>query len=202
MRTSWATRVADVADLVVWLAGLQPPTLGKGRLVCIDGPAGAGKSTLGEAVRDAAAQVGTTDLVHLDDLLEGWGGLPRVAATLERDVLRPLATGVPGRYRRWDWGLDRYVEEVPVAPVDLLVVEGVASGAAAHADLVTTLVWVDAPADLCLERGLARDGEELREQWLAWTAAEQDLFSRESTRERAGLRVDGTGRSDTAVELA
>lgn len=202
MRPSWAGRVADVADLVVWMTGLRPPTLGSGRLVCVDGPAGAGKSTLAEAVREAAATVGTSDLVHLDDLLEGWAGLPRVAGTLERDVLRPLASGTPARYRRWDWVLDRFAEEVTVSPVDLLVVEGVASGAAGHADLITTLVWVDAPAELCLARGIARDGEGLRAQWLAWTAVERQLFARERTRERADVRVDGTGEADPAVELA
>lgn len=198
---TWRRRVADVAELVVWSARLNAPTLGPGRLVCVDGPAGSGKSTLGEAVRDAAAEWGTTDLVHLDDLLDGWGGLPQVSRTLEREVLTPLSRGVAGRYRRYDWHQERFAGEHLVAPVDLLVVEGVGSGAASYASWVTTLVWVDAPVDLRLARGLVRDGEALRPQWLEWIRQEDELFRRERTRERAVMLVDGTGDAEHAVVL-
>ena len=46
-----------------------PPTLGPGRLVCIDGPAGSGKTTLARAVEQA---VQGSRLVQCDDLLHGW----------------------------------------------------------------------------------------------------------------------------------
>jgi uridine kinase len=197
----WRRRVRDVADLVLWTALMRGPTLGTSRLVCIDGLAGSGKSTLGEAVRDLAAETGSSALVHLDDLLDGWDGLPQVAETLHRDVLVPLGEGRAGHYRRYDWHLGRFAEQRVVEPVDLLVVEGVGSGASAYASLVTTLVWVDAPAELRLTRGIARDGEALRPQWLRWTAAEDALFRRERTRERADVIVDGTGEADEAVVL-
>jgi uridine kinase len=181
---------------------MRRPTLGRSRLVCIDGRAGSGKSTLGEAVRDLATETGSSALVHLDDLLDGWDGLPEVAETFHRDVLVPLGERRAGRYRRYDWHLDRFAEQHVVEPVDLLVVEGVGSGASAYASLVTTLVWVDAPAELRLTRGIARDGEALRPQWLRWTAAEDALFRRERTRDRADVIVDGTGEADEAVVLA
>jgi uridine kinase len=198
----WRRRVADVADLVLWTSLMKQPTLRESRLVCVDGHAGSGKSTLGEAVRDLAAETGTSELVHLDDLLDGWDDLPQVAETLHRDVLAPLTEGRAGRYRRYDWHHARFAEELVVEPVDLLVVEGVGSGASAYSSLVTTLVWVDAPADLRLERGIARDGEALRPQWLRWMSAEDALFGRERTRERADVIVDGTGQGDRAVVLA
>jgi uridine kinase len=198
----WGRRVADVADLVLWTSLMKRPTLGESRLVCVDGHAGSGKSTLGEAVRDLASETGTSDLVHLDDLLDGWEGLPQVAETLHRGVLVPIAEGHDGRYLRYDWHRARFAEEHVVQPVDLLVVEGVGSGATAYSSLVTTLVWVDAPADLRLARGLARDGEALRPHWLRWKNAEESLFRRERTRERADVIVDGTGEADRAVVLA
>ncbi len=59
------------AALVVQHALSRPPTLGAGRLVCVDGPAGSGKTSLADAVaRRTAAQV-----VHMDDLYGGWDGL-------------------------------------------------------------------------------------------------------------------------------
>lgn len=162
-----------------------PPTLGEGRLVCIDGPAGSGKTTLAAAVAELAPG---TVVVHTDDLLEGWGGLPGLTASLEA-LLRPLAAGRPGRWRRWDWLADRWAETHRVAPTGLLVVEGVGSGASSYRELIGCLVWVEAPAGLRLARGLARDGERMRPEWERWMLEEERLHAREATRERADLVV-------------
>jgi uridine kinase len=194
-------RVADVADLVAWAASMRPATLGDARLVCVDGPAGSGKTTLGRAVADVAAQHGSVGLVQVDDLLDGWGGLVDAGVTVENEVLRPLSQRRPGRYRRYDWHAGRFAEEVAVAPVDLLILEGVGSWRSSYSSWVTMLVWVDAPQGLRLARGLARDGEALRPQWEAWLPAEAALFRREGTRAWADMVVDGSGEADRAVEL-
>ncbi len=199
MSPPWRRRVAEVADLLVWSTLMRPPTLGPARLICVDGHAGSGKSTLGEELAAAAVAEGSADLVHLDDLLDGWEGLADVAGTLERDVLGPLVEGRTGRYRRYDWHEERFGDLVEVAPVDLLVVEGVGAGARSYAHLVTTLVWVDAPPALCLDRGIARDGEKLRPRWVRWREQELELFRRERSRERADVVVDGTGEAERAV---
>lgn len=201
MSKPWRRRLTEVADLVVWSTSMKQPTLRAGRLVCIDGRAGSGKSSLADAVREVAGEHGTVEVVHLDDLLDGWRGLPSVAGTLDRDVLAPLREGRPGRYHRYDWHQGRFADEVTVAPADLLVVEGVGSGSGSYASSVTTLVWVEAPRELCLGRGLARDGEAMRPEWEQWMADEEALFRRERTRERADMLVDGTGESDRAVVL-
>jgi uridine kinase len=169
----------------------RPCTLGQGRLLCIDGPAGSGKTTLAGGVL-AGARAGrlTAELVHLDDLYEGWSGLggasARVAALLE-----PLTRGQPGSYRRWDWPTDQWAEQHLVAPVDLLIIEGVGAGALEYAALISLLVWVEASAPLRLERGLERDGEGMRRHWEEWMVAEQSHFEVNHTRERADLVVDG-----------
>ena len=165
----------------------RAPTLGSGRLLCVDGPAGSGKTTLAAAV---AARVPGSQVVHVDDLLEGWSGLPRLPDRLEV-LLRPLARDLPSSYVRWDWVADGWAETVPVRPGPLLVLEGVGSGAAAYADLGTLLVWVEAPHDLRMQRGLARDGDAFAPHWERWAAAEESLFARERTRARADLVVDG-----------
>ena len=74
---------------------------------------------------------------------------------------------------------------------DLVVLEGVGAGHPAYGDLVTLLVWVEAPTDLRLRRGLARDGDDLEPHWLAWREAEDRLHQQEDTRRRAQLLVDG-----------
>jgi uridine kinase len=164
------------------LALARPPTLGDGRLVCIDGPSGSGKTTLATAVGAGAT------IVHMDDLYEGWDGLPTVGAQLE-SLLRPLAAGEPGRYRRYDWHRGELAETVTVAPTPLLVLEGVGSGSLEVADLTTVLVWVEAPLDIRMRRGLDRDGESFAPYWEAWAPAEQEHFAWHRTQARADLVV-------------
>jgi uridine kinase len=167
----------------VALASAAPPTLGQGRLVCIDGPAGSGKTTL-------AATLGGL-VVHMDDLYPGWDGLPLVDAQLGT-LLGPLAEGRPGSYRRYDWLRGEFAETVVLEPVPLLVLEGVGSGARAYAEHCTLLVWVEAPHDLRMARGVARDGEAFAAQWEQWARDEALVFERERTRERADVVLDGT----------
>lgn len=127
--------------------------------------------------------------MHLDDLYPGWTGLFDVEPEV-LGVLGPLSEGRPGRYRRFDWAADAYRESHTLEPGALLVLEGVGAGNRAWRDLVTTLVWVEAPAEVCLERGLRRGGESVRDHWLAWTRDEQRLFAQERTRAHADLVLD------------
>lgn len=167
------------------LVSARPATLGSARLLCIDGPAGSGKTTLAAAVHAAAPR---SIVVHVDDLLEGWGGLPGVATRLD-PLLLPLSHDETGRYERWDWAAQRYAETVLVPPTPLLVVEGVGSGSRRHAARATALVWVEVADDLRLRRGLARDGEAMREHWERWMLDEGRHFMDERTRERADMVV-------------
>lgn len=178
----------DPAAVALDLVRSRPPTLGSGRLVCVDGPAGSGKTTLAGRIGALAA----APVLHMDDLYDGWDGLPRVGEQLAR-LLLPLSRGETGTYRRYDWHAGAYAETVAVAPAPLLVLEGVGAGLAAYSSLVGVLVWVEAPAGLRLERGLARDGAEAEPHWRRWTVAEAAHFAADRTPERADLLVDGTG---------
>jgi uridine kinase len=173
--------MASPSDLVALLLS-RPPTLGAGRLLCIDGPAGSGKTTLAATL----AELVPATVVHLDDLYDGWHGLPRLREQLD-PLLLPLARGEAGSYRRYDWAAGRYAETVRVLPAPVLVLEGVGSGLAAYSSLRTLLVWVDAPEDVRLTRWRARDGEAAEPHIGEWQRDEEALFAAEGTRAAADV---------------
>lgn len=177
---------ASFAEQVLARTEAAAPTLGTGRLVCIDGLAGAGKTTLARRIarlRPDAVVLAT------DEMLQGWSGLPGLGASVEA-MLRPLAAGERGRWRRWDWHAARWDGWYDVDPGPLLVLEGVGSAAASYDDLVTTLVWLEAPRDRRLARAVARDGEPMREHLVRWLEDEAALHARERTRARADLVLE------------
>lgn len=177
-------------DVVTRLAAeieAAPAGLAAMRLVCVDGLAGAGKTTLSAQL---AVRLGAR-VVHMDDLYDGWAGLEQGVDRLVEWVLEPLAAGEPGRYRRYDWGLGRYVERHTVPLGDELVVEGVGSASLVTARFDPFVVWVEARDDVRLERGLARDGAALEPRWRQFMVDEAAHHAANRTRERAHVRFDG-----------
>jgi energy-coupling factor transporter ATP-binding protein EcfA2 len=180
---------ADLARTVL----LRPPRLGPVRLVAVDGRAGSGKTTfaarLSGALRDAGAHVAE---VHTDDLLEGWPDIVSFWPRLEEWVLEPLRRGEDAAYRTYDWHAKRFVEQWRALPVpEVLVLEGVTAARARIRAELSLGVFVLADRDLRLARGIERDGEALRWEWLRWMAAEDEHFALDPTVEDVDVLVDG-----------
>ncbi|HET6293896.1 MAG TPA: hypothetical protein VFG33_10990 [Kribbella sp.] len=182
-----------------------PARLGRTRLISIDGPAGSGKTTLAARFAARAEARGLHTLVlHMDDLYDGWDGAVRGFGLLRDHVLKRLADGREGRYRRYDWGLAAYAE-LHVVPVtlDLLIVEGVTSSDRDADPWQSLRVWIETTNEVRLDRGIERDGEALRDHWLDWMRWERDHFAGQGTRDRANVIVDGnpTQPHDQQTEL-
>ncbi len=182
--------VADLADRV----RASPVRLGAVRLVCLDGPAGSGKTTLAGRLADALGDAAA--LVHFDELYAGWT-ITGAQGRLQAGVLRPLAEGRAGAHHRFDWAVRRFSPDVVVVPPrEVLLVEGCGSSPGALDPWTSLRIWVEAPADLRLRRGLARDGSGLEPEWRRWLGTEAAEFAREGTRGRADVRLDGAATSD------
>jgi uridine kinase len=159
------------------------------RIVAIDGLGGSGKS---ELASELASALGNTAVVHTDDFarpnVRGWEW-----KRMRSQVLVPLSRDEPGRYQRYEWNSDELAEwhEVPIGGT--LIVEGVSSMRDELGRYWDFGIWVEAPYDLRLRRGVARDGEDMRSQWAdVWMREEQEYFDAQRPDKKADLIIDGT----------
>jgi uridine kinase len=162
-----------------------PPRAGATRIVAVDGPGGAGKTTLAQqlAAELCAPVVHTDDFASWDDPVDWW---PRLLA----HVLEPLAAGRAARFTPSSWdGPAR--EPVEIAPAPFVVLEGVTASRAAFRPYLAYSIWVETPRDVRLARGLERDGAEARGQWEKWMAAEDRYVAEERPAEHVDRVVRG-----------
>ena len=74
------------------------------------------------------------------------------------------------------------------------MVEGVCALHRMFRDDYDVRVWVDAPYDVRLERGVARDGEEARATWVeGWIPMDERYVERDDPISCAHVVVDGGG---------
>jgi uridine kinase len=173
-----APRNPSLADLAVAMLD-APARSGRTRIVLIDGPAGSGKTTLG----DRLGQVLGAQVLHADDMYEGWTGLATLWDILGERILEPLS--------RWDWQASARAEHIDVPAADALVIEGVGVAQRAARPHASLVIYVDAPWSERLARGVARDGEAMRAEWEVWQYAEEEFLNAEDTLQASDIVVDG-----------
>ncbi len=159
------------------------------RIVGVDGPSGSGKSTLAGRL---AARVGGAIVVRIDDFV-AWDDLTEWWPRFDAQVLTPLLAGRPARYQVRDWIHDEFGRSLrgwkTARPAPLVVLEGVTCTRAAAAYALTYAIWVEAPDQVRIERGLRRDGDDHLDVWRRWFAMERAFFVPDGTAARADLRV-------------
>ena len=179
----WMTNVRPFTQLADELMRVPGPL----RLVGVDGCGGSGKTTF--AARLSAAG-GGWPVVHTDDFashdvpLEWW---PRMLA----QVIEPLSRNESATFRPYDWVRRQLGPPTHVDPADVVIIEGVGATREAWRARLTMSIWIDAPRQVRLARGIERDGEQLREFWLQWMDEEDRYVAEEDPRSHADLVVDG-----------
>lgn len=170
------------AELAARLRTLEP-SCGDVRVVAVDGPSAAGKSTFAAGL---SAALGGAPVVRSDDFPVPWDGDPLAWwPPLTAQVLEPLRAGRTGRFRRYDWRHGAYAEEVEVPARPFLVIEGV--GAAQESAPVAFRIWVEAPRDVRRRRAAGRQDD--LAAWDRWAGIEAAHFAADRTRDRADLVI-------------
>lgn len=138
----------------------------KPHIILIDGRSGVGKTSL--AIRIASAFDAT--LIHLDDAYHGWGGLTAGRDAVIETVLAPLAAGLPGQYRAWDWERGTAGDSVEVPPAAVVVIEGCGVSTPQSRGFASTVVWVDCDEVIRVARLGDRDSNKFADYSEAWDA--------------------------------
>jgi uridine kinase len=173
------------------LLDAAPPRLGGTKLVLIDGHSGAGKTTFAGALH---ARLGG-ELVHTDDLLDGWADQFTYWDRLVDNVFEPIAAGRVGRYQRYDWIKGRFADWVEVKPAEILIVEGVGAARAEGRALASLSIFVDAPRAVRDARSMVRDGPEMQAELDRWRRREELHFAADATAWCVGV-VIGSAHGD------
>lgn len=151
-------------------------------VLLIDGRSGSGKTELASAIAQRSPDA---ELLRLDDLYPGWGGLEKGSALVHTVVLSEH------RWQRWDWHANKLAEWHRLDPTRPLIIEGCGALSKANRALATFGVWVELDSVTRKHRALDRDGEVFTSHWDAWAVQEEAFLAREHPHSIADLIVQG-----------
>jgi uridine kinase len=172
-------------------------------VIAIDGRGGSGKSTLARRLERAGDDVA---IVEIDDFYRPEYERLELAASghteiggnfdwrrLRDQVLVPLSLDEPGRYQRYDWATDELAEWHIVGIGGIVIVEGNYTTRRELFAFYDYTVWVEAPHEIRLERGVRRGGHDTLDRWLTeWMPEEDRYLSAENPAQRVHLVLDGS----------
>lgn len=151
-------------------------------ILAIDGPAGAGKTTLAEHLSAALALKYTVAIIHMDDLYNGWDNAFDFHL---KDALISIVDAHRAKREislsRFNWYQNEFGAAEKLAPADLLILEGVGSSQSAIRQNLTASIWIDIDRTIGLERVLRRDGEGLSDQMKNWLTLQENHFQEEES---------------------
>jgi hypothetical protein len=134
-------------------------------------------------------------LIQIDDFV-CWNDFAGWWPRFNDQVLVPLFDGRDAMYQQRDWAGDEFGESLgswrTVGWAPVVVIEGVTSTRQAVSDRLACRIWVEAPADIRLARGIQRDGEDHRALWEKWMRQEAAFFEADDSQARADFIVSGT----------
>ena len=162
------------------------------KILTIDGPAGAGKTTLAKQLSQSLESGGASvRVIHMDDLYNGWGGA--LTQSLTASLIKITDGWSSGRisYKLYDWEENNFTHVREFESPDFLILEGVGSGQSAIRERIACSIWIEMDPQLAIARVITRDGEKVRPFLEQWLIDQSEHFFQEKTASAADYAIDG-----------
>lgn len=154
-------------------------------IIAIDGPAGAGKTTLAAHLTAALSLKYSCTTLHMDNLYNGW------QSPFDHHLTDALTLACTSHQKsqkfslaHFDWKKNEYGAPIEIPQSQMLILEGVGSSQLAIRPYLNASIWIDIDPTLGFERVISRDGEVISEQMLGWLNQQAEHF-RENNSESA-----------------
>ncbi len=154
-------------------------------IIAIDGPAGAGKTTLASTISLALSPRMSTTVIHMDELYPGWEGAlgdeltkTLIWLTSCHKARKPLL------YSAFNWATNEFHEPKSHPSTHLLILEGVASAQLPVEESLATSIWLDLDPLVGYQRVIERDGEKISREMTQWLVMQEQHFAADGTKER------------------
>ena len=159
-------------------------------IITIDGPAGAGKTTLADHIARSFNSKISTSVIHMDDIYNGWSnpfGKPFLEAL--RAITEAHFAGKACEIQKYDWYKGEYGPSITHSPTQLLVLEGVGSSTSHIREYVSASIWIDIKPEDGLQRVLMRDGTSIENEMQQWLKTQEAFFTLEQSAELADFAL-------------
>jgi len=154
-------------------------------IIAIDGPAGAGKTTLASTLSLALSPQMSTTVIHMDELYPGWENALGDELTKTLTWLTSCHKAKkPLLYSSFNWIVNEFSPPKSHASTQLLILEGVASAQLPIEESLATLIWLDLDPEIGFRRVIERDGESISLEMKTWLVTQEQHFAADRTKER------------------
>lgn len=163
--------------------------LGETTLIAIDGPSGAGKTTLSQQLEHELHDAAT---IHMDDLYAGWTDAlsQELYERISTQILTPLSLKSGACYQKYNWYTDKFEEWIELDCPRYLLLEGVGAAAIPHRKWISYSVYMDVSDSLGLERVRRRDGDAIAAFIPKWQEMQRQHFDQHQTKANADLLLE------------
>ena len=154
-------------------------------IIAIDGPAGAGKTTLASTLSLALSPQMSTTVIHMDELYPGWENALGDELTKTLTWLTSCHKAKkPLLYSSFNWIANEFNPPNSHASTQLLILEGVASAQLPIEESLATSIWLDLDPEIGFRRVIERDGENISLEMKRWLVVQEQHFAADRTKER------------------